>query len=444
MRVDAGAGDKAAMRPLGASAGMPGGPFPVQGEVLFLLKGYPRLSETFIAQEIHALEARGLRIRIAALRRPTERKRHPIVAEIRAPVAYLPEYLHREPRRVLAGWRRARRQPGYGAALRAWLADLRRDFTPSRVRRFGQALVLAAELPAGVARIHAHFLHTPASVARYAALIAGRPWSVSAHAKDIWTTPAWEKREKLAACDWAAACTGQGAADLRSLAPEPGRVRLLRHGLDLSRFPAPPGARPPRDGSDPGDPLVLLSIGRAVEKKGTDDLLAALARLPADLAWRFVHIGGGPLLAKLKARAAALGLAPRIEWRGPQAQGEVLAALRAADLFVLASRVAADGDRDGLPNVLMEAASQELATAATDAGAIAEFVRDGATGLLVPAGDPPALAAAIERLGRDPGLRERLGSAALAFLRREFDPGAGIERLATLFAPVDRPAAALA
>ncbi len=266
------------------------------GEIVFLLKGYPRLSETFIAQEIRGLEEAGLKIRIVSLRHPTDRKTHPITAEIRAPVTYLPEYLWREPGRVLAGWWRARRLPGYGAAFKAWLADLRRDPTSNRGRRFGQALVLAAELPAGIARLHAHFLHTPASVARYAALMTGKPWSVSAHAKDIWTTPDWEKREKLAACDWLVTCTAVGAAHLSSLASGARKVTLVRHGLDLARFPAPTDPRPPRDGCQSSDPVVILSIGRAVEKKGFDDLLAALALLPADLAWRFVHIGGGPLL----------------------------------------------------------------------------------------------------------------------------------------------------
>src|ERR1041385_741585 len=166
------------------------------GQTLFVLKGYPRLSETFIAQEIGALEKRGLAIRIVSLRHPTDRKTHPINAEIRATVDYLPEYLYREPLRVWRGWRRARRLPGYRAARAAWLCDLRRDLTPNRGRRFGQAVVLASKLPATVKHLHAHFLHTPASVTRYAALMSGRPWSVSAHAKDIWTTPDWEKRDR--------------------------------------------------------------------------------------------------------------------------------------------------------------------------------------------------------------------------------------------------------
>ena len=146
---------------------------PATGAVGFVLKGYPRLSETFIAQEIRALEERGLDIRIVSLRHPTDAVRHPIHAEIVAPLLYLPEYLWREPLRVLAGWRASRALPGYRRARAAFLRDFRRDPTPNRTRRFGQALVLAHELPAEVTRLHAHFMHTPASVARYAALLRG-------------------------------------------------------------------------------------------------------------------------------------------------------------------------------------------------------------------------------------------------------------------------------
>ena len=169
---------------------------PEAGCVGFVLKGYPRLSETFIAQEILALEQRGLKILIISLRHPTDRTTHPVHRLIRSALLYLPEYLYQEPRRVWRGWLRSRRRSGYRAARGAWLADLRRDPTPNRIRRFGQSLVLAAELPENVTHLHAHFLHTPASVARYAALITGLSWTVSAHAKDIWTIPVWEKRDK--------------------------------------------------------------------------------------------------------------------------------------------------------------------------------------------------------------------------------------------------------
>jgi len=352
--------------------------------------------------------------------------------EIRAPVRYLPEYLYREPLRVLSAWRRVRRWPSYRAVRAVWLRDLVRDPTPNRGRRFGQALTLAAELEPEVERLHAHFLHTPASVARYAAMLRGLPWTGSAHAKDVWTTPAWEKREKLADCRWLVTCSAAAHAELESLAPA-GRVELIYHGLDLHRFPPLPRPAPVRDGRDAADPVRLLSVGRAVAKKGYGDLLEALARLPPGLRWRLVHIGGGPERRRLMRRAARLGLGGRIEWQGAQAQAAVLAALREADLFVLASRVAKGGDRDGLPNVLMEAQSQGLACVATAVSGIPELVRDGDNGLLVQSGAPAALAAALAGLIADPVRRGEMGRRGQERIVAEFSHEAWIDRLAAKF-----------
>jgi len=411
------------------------------GTVAIIAKGYPRLSESFIAQEILALQQRGLPLRLYSLRRPTETAIHPIHREITAPVTYLPEYLHAQPGRVLAAWRHARRMPGYDAAWHVFRRDLARDRTRNRARRFGQACVLAAELPAEVTRLYAHFLHTPASVARYAALMTGLPWCASAHAKDIWTTPAWEKREKLADADWVTTCSAVASDHLANLAPNPDRVMLAYHGLDFARLPPPP-ARLARDGSDASDPVIVLSVGRAVEKKGYDDVLDALARLPAKLHWRLIHIGGGALASALSARANALGLGPRIAWLGAQPQERVLAEYRRADLFVLASRIAGDGDRDGLPNVLMEAQSQGLPCVSTRVSAIPELIDHEATGLLVPPGDPPALAATLERLMRDPQDRDRLGAAGCRRVRADFSLDAGIDTLARRFGLATTAAAA--
>jgi glycosyltransferase involved in cell wall biosynthesis len=415
----------------GAMTGTTPGTVP-PGRVAIVVKGYPRLSETFIAQEIRGLQDRGQDQLIVSLRRPTDPAVHPVHRQIRAPVLYLPEYLHDDPARVWRGWRRARRQPGYAAARAAFLADLGRDRTRNRVRRFGQACVLAAELPDAVGWLHVHYLHTPCSVTRYAALMRGLGWSFSAHAKDIWTTPAWELREKLAAAAWGVTCTAVNAAFLARLAGDPDKVALVYHGLDPGRFPEPQ-PRPARRGDDPAGPLRLLSVGRAVEKKGFETLLDALARLPAGLHWRWEHIGGGERLGALKARAAGLGLADRIDWRGPQAQDAVIAAYREADLFVLPCTVARDGDRDGLPNVLMEAQATGLCCVSTPVSAIPELIEDGVTGRLVPPGDPDALAAAIAALAADPAARAALGRAGAARVRRDFSFGEGLARLAERF-----------
>jgi glycosyltransferase involved in cell wall biosynthesis len=396
--------------------------------VAFVLKGYPRLSETFIAQEIAALERRGLDIAIVSLRRPTDARRHPVHDEIRAPVLYLPEYLLLEPWRVFRAWLTVRKRATYGATFALWWRDLRRDPTPNRVRRFGQALVLAAELPPGVTRLHAHFLHTPASVARYAAHLTGLPWSGSAHAKDVWTTPEWEKREKLADCEWIVTCTEANREHLARLAP-PGKVELVYHGLDLSRFPKKFSFVPRAVGGE----LVILSVCRLVEKKGVDVLLEALARLPSGLSWKFVHVGGGPLRRAMQRKALALGIADRVTWRGPLAQRELLELYRSSDVFALASRVARDGDRDGLPNVLMEAQSQGLACVATNVSAIGEFIRDGVNGLLVAENDTPALAAALAALIASPARRRALGEAGEARVRGHFALERNLDRLAQRF-----------
>lgn len=404
------------------------------GVIAVILKGYPRLSETFIAQELLALEQRGLSLALYSLRHPTDLEAHPVHAEISAPVTYLPEYLHHEPARVWRAWRNASRLEGYRAACAAWWRDLLRDRTRNRIRRFGQALVLAVELPRNVVHLHAHFLHTPASVARYAALLRGIPWSCSAHAKDIWTLPAWEKREKLAACSWTATCTAINADHLRQIAGARDRVDLVYHGIDTARFPAPGAARRMLDGNDPAQPVAILAIGRAVDKKGFDDLLRALAMLPSGQHWRFAHIGGGPLLDGLMAAARNLGIADRVCWMGSRSQAAVLDAYRAADIFALPCRVSADGDRDGLPNVLLEAQSQKLPCVSTQVSGIPELIEDGVTGLLVPPRDPARLADALSRLIATPNLRARLGDAGFARTTGAFSMHAGADRLAARFA----------
>ncbi len=402
--------------------------------IAVVLKGYPRLSETFIAQELRGLERRGFKLRFISLRHPTDQRRHPIHDEIEAPVSYLPEYLHHEPFRVLRGIATVMTRRGFWRALMRWTGDFARDRSRNRLRRFGQACVMAAELPGDVAHLYAHFIHTPAAVTGYASMITGKPWSCSAHAKDIWTSPDWELRQNLAATDWVATCTRIGWQHLRGLAGDPRSVHLIYHGLDLSRFPSPPQTNEmARNGSSREAPLRFVSVGRAVEKKGFDVLLAALARLPEELHWTWTHIGGGDKLKTLQADALRLGIEDRISWLGAQAQSDVLAAYRKSDLFVLPCRIAGDGDRDGLPNVLVEAQSQRLACISTPISGIPELIVDGETGTLVPSEDAAALASAIETLARDPTRRLALSAAGEARVRTAFDMHAGLTQLAELF-----------
>jgi glycosyltransferase involved in cell wall biosynthesis len=394
-----------------------------------VVKGWPRLSETFIAQELVALEEGGIPFEIWSLRHPTDKKTHPLHDRLQARVRYLPEYLGDEPIRVLRGLFFALGQGGFRAAWSAIRADYKRDKTRNRIRRFGQACVMARELPAETNGIYAHFLHTPASVARYAAILRGLPWSFSAHAKDIWTSPEWELRSKLDisshGATFGATCTAFGAEHLRGLsATTP--VDLIYHGLDLSRFPTPPE----RALRDQTSPLKLMSVGRLVEKKGFDNLIDALALLPTDLKWHWTHIGGGALNEQMRQRAHDKGVAENITWRGACDQPEVIKEMRDADLFVLPSRIAKDGDRDGLPNVLMEAASQKLPILSTPVSAIPEFIDTGVHGILSK-DSPSALANEITGFAHDPNLGPRLAEAAYQRLTHEFLMAPGIAQLAT-------------
>lgn len=400
--------------------------------IAVVLKGYPRLSETFVAQELLGLETRGLTLNIHSLREPYDPATHPIHDEITASVNYLPEYLWRAPFRVLRGWWRARKQPGYAAAWQIFRKDFRRDRSPNRIRRFGQAFVLANDLHRDTSMIYAHFLHTPASVARYAATMRGLPFAISAHAKDIWTTPDWEKREKIHDAEWLTTCTAYGVDHLRSISgADAEKVLLHYHGLDFERFA----------GHHDGDtikpnvaPLRIASVGRLVEKKGYDDFLDALALLPADLEWHLDHIGGGELETAMTAQAKRLGLSSRISWHGRKPQSDVKALLANADLFVLASKIAADGDRDGLPNVLMEAQAVGVACISTAVSAIPELIVDGETGILVPPGDSAALSQAIAHLAADPDKRAQLAAAGSVRVRTSFDLNVGIEAIASALA----------
>ncbi len=400
-----------------------------------VVRGYPRLSETFISQEILALEKLGLTIEIFSLKPPGDHLVHSVHEEIRAKVTYLPDYPSQHLSRMWRSFWAVSKLGGFKRALWAFLNDLRRDRTINRCRRFAQAIILAHELPDTVGHIYSHYLNRPSSVARYAAIMRQLPWSFSAHAKDIWTTPEWEKREKIAHAQWGTTCTRFGRNHLAGLAPagEQNKVMLTYHGLDIPRFPKPPVRRAKRDGADPEKPMRIVSVGRGVAKKGFDDLFNALALVDPALHWTFVHIGDGILLDQMKQQVEDLGLNDRFEWLGAKTRDVVIKILREGDLFVLASKIDADGDRDGLPNVLMEALSQKLPVLATDVSGIPELINHGDNGWLVSPGNPEQMAQALERLIRDPGLRKKLGEAGYKRLQADFSLDKCLEQIADRF-----------
>ena len=402
-------------------------------KLVVVLKGYPRLSETFIAQELLGLERAGIELFIVSLRHPTDSTRHAVHDEIKASVMYLPEYLRNAPMRVLQGMLSSMVKPGFYRAVRGFILDLRRDFTRNRLRRFGQAMVLANEWPEDAMWLYAHFIHTPASVADYASTILRVPWTVSAHAKDIWTSPDWELAGKLSRAKWTVTCTRVGHKHLQSLSDDRSRVHLSYHGLDLERFPPFERELSDNDGRDPDQPVVILSVGRAVEKKGFDILLEALATLPPELHWCFVHIGGGTELVTLQALAESLNIDKKISWLGAIDQSAVLEKYRAADVFALACRITSDGDRDGLPNVLVEAASQGLTCVSTAISGIPELFVDNENGLLVETENVQAMSTALQQAICEPDLRLRLGRAAQDQVRSTFDYHTSINQLVGMF-----------
>lgn len=402
-------------------------------KLVVVLKGYPRLSETFIAQELLGLEKAGVDLLLVSLRHPTDTSRHAVHDEIKAPVLYLPEYLHKSPWRVLLALINSVKKPGFKRTFRSFCADFKRDRTRNRIRRFGQAMVLSSEWPESGQWLHAHFIHTPASVAAYTSSLRAVPWTVSAHAKDIWTSPDWELREKLNTARWAVTCTRVGYKHLQSLAADDSCVHLSYHGLDLERFPEYQRQNTTLDGRQTHTPVTILSVGRAVKKKGFDVLLESLAQLPEELHWRFVHIGGGAELAKLQQRAETLKIAHRITWLGAINQREVLSWYRSADVFALACRITQDGDRDGLPNVLVEAASQGLACVSTTISGIPELFVDEQNGLLVDSENAHVMMQALHRLICEPHTRVRLGRAAQMQVRATFDYHNSIRQLLGLF-----------
>jgi len=275
--------------------------------------------------------------------------------------------------------------------------------------------------------IHAHYAHTPAIIAMVVARLLQKTYSFTAHAGDIYVNPVILP-EKIALAEFVVTCTDYNKDYLAALAGDgtDGKINRIYHGLDLANFDS---ARQPSDGS-----IHLLAVGRLREKKGFPYLIRACEHL-RDRGYRFTcHIiGEGAQRERLETLIAELALQDRVFLCGALPHSEVLAEYRRATIFILPCIVAANGDRDGIPNVLLEAMAMQVPVISTPVSAIPELVEDRESGLLVPPGDVPALAAAIASLIDAPDLRRRLGRQGRAKVGREFDVRLNTLRLLELF-----------
>ena len=401
-----------------------------------LLKGYPRISETFISNEILLLEQLGFAVHIFSMRRGRESFTHESVARIRAGVDYLPETFLRNSYRLLYhNLCLAMRQPRrYAAGLAVARRRFMRNRNPASLRHFLQAGYLVQRcLPSsGVVHLHAHFAHSPASVALYASVLSGLPFSFTAHAKDIYTSDAAQLREKIALARFVVTCTEYNRRHLLALAAGlQTPIHRIYHGIDTRLFTNGGDFR-----STASPPYQVLSVARLTEKKGIPTVLRAVKQLQErGVRLTYTLIGDGQDRAKILALVRKLGLDPVCRWLGTQPHHVVLEHYRRADLFVLGCEVAADGDRDGIPNVLFESMVMGVPVVTTALSAIPELVEPGKTGLLVPPGRPEALAEAMLKMLADAGLRQRVIPAARDRVLRDFDNRALVGRLADIYRP---------
>lgn len=420
-----------------------------QAEIGYVLKGFARTSETFITNEIALLERRGLRLTIFSLLELTGQQRHAAVEEIRAEVHYLPRLTPlsettrlkwlalnlpvslRIHRRLFL----ARPLPYLGALGEALGMGLkyRRNARPSFLKEFLQAGFIAERVLASgrIRHLHAHFCHTAATVAMLAGRLCGLSFSFTAHAKDIYVeehNPGDLLAVKMRRAKFVVTCTDANRRHLESIAPGAAAIHTIYHGLDPARF-APRPAGPPEE-----RPLIL-SVGRLVEKKGFPVLVEACRRLK-DRGYAFqcrIVSGGGPEQGRVVSLIEALGMEDTVRLCPPVTQEELRKVYEQAAIFVLPCQIAENGDRDGIPNVLVEAMAMGLPVVSTNISGIPELIDHDVNGWLAPQKDPEALADALALLLEQPALRHRLGLAAREKVCRAFDSNEKIAALQQLF-----------
>ena len=403
----------------------------------YMLKRYPRLSETFILNEMRALERLGTQLHVFSLMRPEETLSHPAVLELQAPVTYFPEtWAAKIPAVARAHATMLLTAPlrymhAAGLAL-WWSVRSRRPFSVwKQFLRSGYMAVACRQQQ--IQHLHAHFANAPAIVARLVSVMCNISYSFTTHAKDLYLTPKKVLRRRIDSANFVLTCTRHNLEYLQSFLPQQDwhKIHLVYHGIDLAAFPFPAGnaKAATSDGNSAAKiiPIVLsvpliLSVGRLVPKKGLNDLISACQLMKArGVKFRCAIVGEGPLRGELERQISKLGLEDTVTLLGAMAHDRLVALYGQASVFALSPQVMEDGDRDGIPNVLAEAMAAGLPVVSTCVSGIPELVEDGRTGLLVGPKDPAALADAIERLLSDPAKSQSLAVAARRKMEDSFE-----------------------
>jgi glycosyltransferase involved in cell wall biosynthesis len=399
-----------------------------------ILKGYPRISETFISNEIYLLEKLGFPIHLFSMRQPRENFTHASVTRIKADVDYLPETLLRPlPRLIYHNFLLALQKPAvYAKALKTAVQRFLRTRKSATIKHLFQAGYLVHHLLPGrsITHLHAHFAHSPTSVAMFTSLLSGLPFSFTAHAKDIYTSDPRQLREKLALARFVITCTDYNRRYLSQLYDGgPDTISHVYHGIDTGLF-----SLHQETPQMPTKPYQILTVARLIAKKGLPTVYRALKELQArGIPFEHILIGDGEDRQKVLALIKSLDLKTHTRWLGTQPHDVVLDHYRQAHLFVLGCEVAANGDRDGIPNVLLESMAMGVPVVATAISAIPELVETEKTGLLVRPGQPKPLAEAMIRLLTNTELRTRVISAARQRVMQDFDNKVLIKQLADIY-----------
>lgn len=390
------------------------------GRVAYVVKRYPRFSETFIVNEILAHEAAGTHVEIFSLYPPNDTHFQNTLSQVRAPVTYL----HAQGLRASDFW--TAMEDAGRVVPSIWTSmDFARGFDARSVL---QAAQLAAEIyRRGITHVHAHFATMSADVARIAAQWARIPFTVTAHAKDIFheTVEHERLRNVLSGATGVITVSDFNVEYLTKVVGlDARRVHRIYNGLDLDQLSFSNGARPPR----------IVSVGRLVPKKGMDDLISACAQLrDRGVFCECVLVGDGPEAPRLRSLVADMSLTDRVRLIGARPQRDVMEIVRSAALFAAPCVVADDGDRDGLPTVLVESMALGTPVIASDIVGIAEVVRHEDTGLLVRPRDPAHLAEALMRLLRSTDLQRSLAQRARHLVEREFSVHTNAAALRSFF-----------